>query len=132
MTYVMQEGEQFFINRVLITGLEHTRQRVVRRELQVKSGAPLNQAAMLDSQRRLYDLGIFNEVNTAVQNPNGAEPQKNVLFDLHETKRYTFDYGFGFEFQTGQPSAGSNQPLLALPDGPFVPLQDRLHLLHSV
>lgn len=111
LTYTIEEGEQFFINRVLVTGLEHTRQRVVRRELQVKSGGPLNQSAMLDSQRRLYDLGIFSEVNTAVQNPNGAEAQKNVLFDLHETKRYTFDYGFGFEFQTGQPSPGSNQPL---------------------
>jgi outer membrane protein assembly factor BamA len=50
-------------------------------------------------------------VNTAVQNPNGGEEKKNVLFDLHETKRYTFDYGFGFEFQTGQPDVGSNQPL---------------------
>jgi outer membrane protein assembly complex protein YaeT len=111
VTYTIKEGEQFFVNRVIVTGLEHTKRYIVQRELQVKPDAPLNQAAMLDSQRRLYDLGIFSEVNTAVQNPNGAEEKKNVLFDLHETKRYTFDYGFGFEFQTGQPTVGGNQPL---------------------
>jgi len=111
VVYTIKEGEQFFVNRVIVSGLEHTRRYVVRRELQVKPEAPLSQAAMLESQRRLYDLGIFSEVNTAVQNPNGVEEKKNVLFDLHETKRYTFDYGFGFEFQTGQPDVGSNQPL---------------------
>ena len=45
-----------------------------------------------------------------MQNPNGNEPDKNVLVDVEEAKRYTFNYGVGLEFQTGQPSAiGSNQ-----------------------
>ena len=30
---------------------------------------------------------------------------------MREAERYTFDYGVGFEFQTGQPSTGNNQPL---------------------
>jgi len=30
---------------------------------------------------------------------------------VHEAKRYTFDYGGCFEFQTGQPAVGTNQPL---------------------
>jgi outer membrane protein insertion porin family len=34
-----------------------------------------------------------------------------VLVSVRETRRYTFDYGVGFEFQTGQPAVGSNQPL---------------------
>lgn len=109
--YTVEEGEQFFVNRVIVAGLEHTRPYIAYREMQVKRDAPLSQAAMLDSQRRLYDLGIFSEVNTAVENPNGTEQKKNVLFDLHEAKRYTFDYGVGFEFQTGQPQVGSSEPL---------------------
>ena len=37
-------------------------------------------------------------------------PNKNVLVDVEEAKRYTFNYGVGLEFQTGQPSAvGTNQ-----------------------
>src|SRR5205807_6843224 len=62
------------------------------------------------TQRHLYDLGLFNEVDTAVQNPNGNESNKNVLVDVQEAKRYTFNYGLGLEFQTGQPAIGSNQP----------------------
>ena len=65
---------------------------------------------MLQTQQKLYDLGIFSQVGTAVQNPNGNEPEKNVLVDVEEAKRYTFTYGVGLEFQTGQPSAvGTNQ-----------------------
>jgi outer membrane protein insertion porin family len=57
-------------------------------------------------QRRLYDLALFNEVNTAIQNPNGTETYKNVLVNLTEAKRWDVSYGFGFEVQTGAPSQG--------------------------
>ncbi len=111
VVFTIHEGEQFFVNRVFLSGLHYTRPGVARREVQVQPGTPLSQQAMLESQRKLYNLGLFNEVNTAVQNPDGTEPRKNVLLTMRETKRYTFDYGIGFEFQTGQPSVGTNQPL---------------------
>ncbi len=110
VTFKINEGEQFFVNQVLISGLNHTRPFVVNRELRVKPETPLSQQDMLDTQRRLYDLGIFNQVDTAVQNPDGTQPNKNVLVDVQEAKRYTFDYGLGIEFQTGQPGIGSTQP----------------------
>jgi len=109
VTYTLHEGEQFFVNQVMVSGLNYTRPFVVQRELLVHSGDPISQTQMLDSQRQLYDLGIFNEVDTAVQNPDGNVRNKNVIFRLQEAKRYTFNYGFGFEAQTGQP-AGSTQP----------------------
>jgi outer membrane protein assembly complex protein YaeT len=110
VAFEIHEGEQFFVNQVLVSGLEHTRPHIVNRELRVKPESALSQGDMLDTQRMLYDLGIFSQVDTAVQNPDGTESSKNVLVDLHEAKRYTFDYGVGFEFQTGQPSVGTNQP----------------------
>ena len=112
VTFTIQEGDQVFVNRVLVSGLDHTKRYVVNRELQITSGDPLSQIDMLQSQQRLYDLGIFSQVDTAVQNPNGTESQKNVLIDAQEAKRYTFLYGVGLEFQTGQPTAiGTNQAL---------------------
>jgi outer membrane protein insertion porin family len=111
VTFSVQEGEQFFVNQVFLNGLHYTRAGVARREMQVQAGAPLSQQEMLRTQRRLYGLGLFNQVDTAIQNPEGTESRKNVLVSMHETKRYTFDYGVGFEFQTGQPSVGTNQPL---------------------
>ncbi|HET7441241.1 MAG TPA: POTRA domain-containing protein, partial [Terriglobales bacterium] len=110
VTYTIHEGEEFFVNRVMVSGLNYTRPYIVQRELQVIPETPLSQEDMLNTQRRLYALGIFNQVDTAVQNPQGDEPNKNVLVDVHEAKRYTFDYGFGLEVQTGQPGVGSTQP----------------------
>jgi len=110
VTMTIHEGEQFFVNQVLVSGLVHTRPHVVQRKLRVKPGSSLSQEDLLSTQTALYDLGIFNQVDTAVQNPDGTDPTKNVLVDLHEAKRYTFNYGFGFEVQTGQPSTGANVP----------------------
>ncbi len=68
----------------------------------------LSQQKMLNTQSRLYDMGIFNEVNMAVQNPDGDATRKNVNYQLSEAKRYTFNYGVGLEVQTGQPSGTTN------------------------
>ncbi|MGA2334712.1 MAG: POTRA domain-containing protein [Terriglobales bacterium] len=111
VTFSIHEGEQFFVNRVFVDGLRHTRPGVARRAIRVQPGGPLSQKEMLESQRRLYDLGLFKQVDTAIQNPDGTESRKNVLVTASEAERYTFDYGGGFEFQTGEPTYGVNQPL---------------------
>jgi outer membrane protein insertion porin family len=120
VTFTIHEGEQFFVNDLFLDGLRHTRFGVARREMRVHAGAPLSQQEMLESQRRLYDLGLFKQVDTAIQNPEGTESHKNVLVTAREADRYTFDYGVGFEFQTGQPSYGVNQPLGATGVSPMV------------
>jgi outer membrane protein insertion porin family len=121
VTFTIHEGEQFFVNRLFLDGLDHTRPGTARREIRVQPGAPLSQQDMLESQRRLYDLGLFKQVDTAIQNPDGTESRKNVVITVNEADRYTFDYGGGFEFQTGQP-AGSGQPLGATGISPMVSL----------
>ena len=122
VTFSIHEGEQFFVNQVFLDGLHHTRPGVARREMRVQSGAPLSQQDILESQRRLYDLGLFKQVDTAIQNPDGTESRKNVLITTREADRYTFDYGGGFEFQTGQPAYGTSQPLGATGVSPMVSL----------
>ncbi|MFZ0685845.1 MAG: POTRA domain-containing protein [Terriglobales bacterium] len=122
VTFTIHEGEQFFVNQLFLDGLEHTRAGVARREVRVQPGAPLSQQEILESQRRLYDLGLFKQVDTAIQNPDGTESRKNVVVAVHEADRYTFDYGGGFEFQTGQPAYGTAQPLGATGVSPMVSL----------
>ncbi|MBZ5678801.1 MAG: BamA/TamA family outer membrane protein [Acidobacteriia bacterium] len=109
VTYSVHEGEKFSVDQVLVSGLNHTREYVVEREVQIHGGEPLSQKGLLDTQSKLYDLGIFSQVDTAVQNPDGTDPQKDVLVRVREANRYTFTYGLGLEFQTGQPS-GTTAP----------------------
>jgi outer membrane protein insertion porin family len=108
VTYSVREGLPVFIDHVVITGLHFTKPYIVDRELEVHDGAPLSQADMLETQRRLYDLGIFNQVDLAVQNPEGAAREKNVLLQLSEAKRWTFNYGVGLEVATGSDPGATN------------------------
>ena len=110
VTLNVTEGQQVFINRVLISGIEHTRPSVVDSKVMVHAGQPLDQSALLETQRNLYNLALFNEVVAAVQNPDGDAPRKNVLLQLTEAKRWDVTYGFGFEAQTGTPSGGTISP----------------------
>jgi outer membrane protein insertion porin family len=101
VVFEIKEGTQVFVADRIVGGLEHTKPHIVNREFQLKPGDPISQSSMLESQRKLYDLGIFNEVNMAVQNPDGQAARKNLLYQFTEAKRYTFNYGFGIEFATG-------------------------------
>jgi outer membrane protein insertion porin family len=101
VTYTIEEGPEVFVDRILFTGLEYTKPGVVRRQFQIAGRQPLSQSAMLDTQRRLYDLGVFNAVNMAVQNPDGQAKYKDVFLQFEEAKRWTFNYGFGIEVQSG-------------------------------
>jgi outer membrane protein insertion porin family len=103
-------GKQFFVRKVIVSGVERTKPSIVQQRITLQPDDPLNQTALLQMQRRLYDLALFNEVNTAIQNPNGDESYKNVLLNLTEAKRWDVSYGFGFEVQTGAPTSSCLSP----------------------
>jgi outer membrane protein insertion porin family len=99
VVYHIDEGPQTRVRRVLVTGYNHTRIAAIRREIQVKPDAPLREGDVVDSQRRLYNLGIFNRVTIEPQNPLGTDANKDVVVLVEEAKRYTIAYGGGFEVQ---------------------------------
>jgi len=107
IVFHITEGEQVFLRRVLITGLHYTRPGTVARAITLKEGQPLDQTALLDTQRNLYDLALFNEVNPVIQNPTGVEPSKTVLLQTTEARRWDISYGGGFELQTGTVNGAS-------------------------
>lgn len=114
VTLEVNEGQQVFIDKVLLSGDRRTRPSVVNGQITVHPGDPLDQSALLDTQRNLYNLALFNEVVGAVQNPQGKAPEKNVLVQLTEARRWDVTYGFGFEAQTGTPSRGTISPASAI------------------
>ena len=67
------------------------------RRITLAPRSPISQARIGESQQKLYDLGIFSKVQTALQNPDGDEDSKNVLFQLDEASKYSFNVGFGAE-----------------------------------
>ncbi len=64
----------------------------------MRAGDPLSQSDINGSQRRRsHDLGIFSRVDAAIQNPDGDEPTKYVLYSIEEAGRYSMNVGVGAE-----------------------------------
>jgi outer membrane protein insertion porin family len=123
LSYHIAEGVRIEVAQVLTTGYQFTRPRIILRQVRIKSGGPLREGDVVETQRRLYNLGVFNRVQIEPQNPAGTDPDKTVVVDLQEGKRYTIGYGLGFEVQQigascssstkGQQSCNPNATVIA-------------------
>src|SRR5271170_4639356 len=120
LIYTIHEGSQVIVRRVLVSGYKHTRPGVIGRHVKLKANQPLREGDVVESQQKLYNLGVFNRVTINAQNENGTDPDKDVVVLVEEAKRYTIAYGGGFEAQrlasTTDPTGGQ---LEASPRGIF-------------
>jgi outer membrane protein assembly complex protein YaeT len=103
VVFHITEGQQIFVRKVLLTGLHYTRPDTVAKAITLHPGDPLNQTALMETQRNLYEFALFNEIDTAVENPTGGETYKTVLLQAAEARRWALTYGGGIEAQTGTP-----------------------------
>jgi len=94
--WVIAEGEQALIDRVLITGNVRTDARVILRELAVVPGQPLTPEALADSQGRVSQLGLFRRVRIS-DVPRTGSPVRDVLVTVEEAPPTTLTYGGGIE-----------------------------------
>jgi outer membrane protein insertion porin family len=88
-------GAQTRVDHVVIAGLRHTRDEVVLRELSVQEGLPLGLQKVLDSQRRLGALGIFQRVTLSELDPE-TEGRRSIVVSAEEAPRTTIAYGIGY------------------------------------
>jgi outer membrane protein insertion porin family len=120
LVYKINEGAQVIVNRILLAGYRRTHPNVIQREVKLTGGQPLREGDVVESQQKLYNLGVFNRVSINPQNANGTDPEKDVVVLVEEAKRYTIAYGGGFEAQrlasTTDPTGGQVQ---ASPRGIF-------------
>jgi len=97
LRFVISEGRRQFVRDVIVEGLETTRPSLVSRNLSLAAGDPLSPIRMADTQRRLYDLGIFSQVDMAIQDPDGEAAHKYVIYNMDEAHRWRLDGGLGAE-----------------------------------
>jgi len=107
VTMHMQEGEQFFVNRVNFVGNTTTRDHVIRREVRVVENAPFNTEALKYSVKRLNQLGYFKPIEPEKQNDAvkvektpGQKNKVDVTLKLEEQNRNQLQFGAGYsEFE---------------------------------
>jgi outer membrane protein insertion porin family len=111
--YQVTEGMREFVRDLLVTGLTHTRRSLVDPALHLHAGDPLSWVEMGAIQRNLYELGVFDTVDMAIQNPDGETQDKYVVYHLTEGHRYSVAVGLGAEIA----EIGGSQYSLDNPQG---------------
>jgi outer membrane protein assembly factor BamA len=95
--YEVDEGPQVQTASVAAVGAQHTRQEIIARNANIKVDKPLSETALLRGESQLYTLGVFDWASVDTRQPITDDPQAEVLVKLHESKRNTIAYGFGFQ-----------------------------------
>lgn len=96
LAFQVVEGPQTLIDHVIIVGNRRTEEEVIRRELLLKPGAPLGLRDLLESRRRLSQLGLFRRIDIRELN-HGPSTRRDVLVTVEEAPATTVGYGGGLE-----------------------------------
>jgi len=88
-------GPRVSVDHVVVAGLERTEEEVVRREITLKEGGSLGQQQVIESQRRLGALGLFQRVSVAEVDPE-TPGRRTVLVSAEEGPLTTVAYGIGY------------------------------------
>ena len=96
----MNEGKQFYVNRIDVTGNTTTHDAVIRRELRVAEGGVFNTEALKESVRRLNQLGYFKELNAEqgamdVSPTAGTDDKVDISLKVEEQNRNQISFGAG-------------------------------------
>jgi len=91
------EGVQAVIDDIVIVGNDHTSESAIRRRFRFGSGEPLNLGSLLETQQDLYDMGTFDFVRVAPQNPESTAPYQNVVVRVEEARQFSLRYSLGYE-----------------------------------
>ena len=99
VTIRIQEGEQYFVNRITIAGNHTTHDHVIRRELQLVERGVFNTAGLKHSVRRLNQLGFFEPLDEeqaiGIEKTEGADNEVDLTIDLTETNLNQLTFGAG-------------------------------------
>ncbi len=98
VTMRMDEGKQYFVNRITFVGNTTTRDNVIRREVRLFEGGVFNTEALKYSVRRINQLGYFKNVEgdaIDVQKTPGADGKVDVKLKVEEQNRNQITFGAG-------------------------------------
>jgi outer membrane protein assembly factor BamA len=101
LRFEIEEGPQVRIGRILVSGHLKTREAVIRGALAVREGALYDPGSLDRSQAALLRLGVFRSVGLRLQDPEVAEPVKDLLVEVSERPWQTVTAGVGFSLANG-------------------------------
>jgi outer membrane protein insertion porin family len=89
VAYVVAEGPKITVDQVVVRGNTYTKTNVVLRQADLEKSDPFSYTSILEAQRNLYRLGIFQRVDIQPEQAGTSLSQRNVVISVEEGKDVT-------------------------------------------
>jgi outer membrane protein insertion porin family len=100
VTFVVDEGQRSYVERINIRGNTRTRDYVIRREFDLVEGDPYNRALVDRAERRIKNLGYFKTVK--ITNEPGSAPDRVIVnCEVEEQSTGEFSFAGGYSTSDG-------------------------------
>ncbi len=97
VNFRVEEGVQYYVDKVNIAGNTRTKDKVIRRELALAPGDLFNTVRMDASKSRLDNLRYFSRAELRPAEPLISVPgRRDLNVDVAETQTGSFNFGAGF------------------------------------
>ncbi len=107
VVFKIVEGPQTIVEHIFITGNLRTKEAVIKRELQLKSGAPLGLEELTESRRRLSALGLFRRIQISTIS-HGDPSLRDIVITVEEAPQTTVGAGGGLELDRRRRLTGTD------------------------
>jgi outer membrane protein insertion porin family len=95
VSYLVDQGERAYVERIEVRGNTRTRDYVIRREFDFSEGDAFNQQMVSRAKRRLEALGYFTTVNISTSQGSAAD-RVVVIVDVEDQPTGSFGIGAGY------------------------------------
>ena len=102
LTYAIAEGPHVDVDEVIVRGNTYTDRDVILRRSGVDPGDPFSYTRMLEAQRELYRLGIFQRVEIQPEQAGTTVSDRDVVIQVEEGRNLTLTGSLGLRMERGQ------------------------------
>lgn len=101
ITFEVDKGNKVYIGRINMLGNTKTRDKVIRRELEIREGELYNETRKRNSIDGVRRLGFFEEVNFNTKTPKGDNDRMDIDIVVKERNTGTIQVGAGYSSFAG-------------------------------
>src|SRR5207302_7841121 len=95
LAYVIAEGPEIKVDQVVVRGNTYTNSSVVLKQSDIDKGDPFSYTSILEAQRNLYRLGIFQRVDVQPEQTGTSLADRDVTIAVEEGRDLTVSGSLG-------------------------------------
>lgn len=99
--YRIDEGPYVVMGDVIVSGNFTTRERILKNEMEIRTGDPFSLKKLLQSQKNIRNMEIIRSVQFQSCGLKEKANQVNLIIAVEEAKPYILDAGIGYETEKG-------------------------------